>query len=218
MTAVQNVLENKQLVHIASEIIVLIGLTFYFSSKNKKLLSHIEGLSQRLEDQEDRIQKLEDSKASMEQTIKQLENNLNLLTQRCRESFTEIDRRLFNMADSSVKVPLASVDPPKPRPVISSQRPVHVKSVIKVPMESIKTEPLVKFSPEAKVKKTEKVEVIEDDPSDAEDDQEEVEPSEEDQDSPEEDEIDSDDADNSDLDKEIAIELRDISSHSKPVK
>ena len=52
-------LENKQIVHIATEIVVLIGITFYFSSKNKKLLEHIEDLSQRLEEQEDMIQKHE---------------------------------------------------------------------------------------------------------------------------------------------------------------
>jgi len=52
-------LQNKQVAHVATEIVVLIGLTFYFSSKNKKLLEHIEDLSQRLEDQEDTIQKHE---------------------------------------------------------------------------------------------------------------------------------------------------------------
>ena len=50
-------LEHKNLIHIATEIGVLVGLTFYFSSKNKKLLEHIEDLSQRLEEQEDLIQK-----------------------------------------------------------------------------------------------------------------------------------------------------------------
>ena len=63
-------LENKQIVHVATEIVVLIGLTFYFSSKNKKLLDHIEDLSQRLEDQEDMIQK-------HEQIIKQLVQVIN---------------------------------------------------------------------------------------------------------------------------------------------
>ena len=55
-----NLIENKQqMFHIASEIVVLFGITFYFNQKNKKLLSHIEDLSQRVEDQEDIIQKHE---------------------------------------------------------------------------------------------------------------------------------------------------------------
>ncbi len=63
-------LENKQIIHIATEIIVLIGITFYFSSKNRKLSAHIEDLSQRLEDQEDLIQK-------HEQIIRQLVQAVN---------------------------------------------------------------------------------------------------------------------------------------------
>lgn len=59
MAEVSKLFDNKQLVHIASEIVVLSGLTFYFSSKNKRLLAHIEELSQRIEEQEDRIQKFE---------------------------------------------------------------------------------------------------------------------------------------------------------------
>lgn len=54
-------LENKQMIHIASEVVVLMGLTFYFSSKNKKLMGHIEELAQKVEAQEDQIQKLETS-------------------------------------------------------------------------------------------------------------------------------------------------------------
>ena len=60
-----SLLQNKQIAHIATEVVVLLCVTFYFSSKNKKLLEHIEDLSQRLEDQEDSIQK-------HDQIIKQL--------------------------------------------------------------------------------------------------------------------------------------------------
>ena len=63
-------LENKQIIHIATEIVALIAIVFYFSSKNKKLLDHIEDLSQRLEDQEDLIQK-------HEQIIRQLVQKVN---------------------------------------------------------------------------------------------------------------------------------------------
>jgi outer membrane biosynthesis protein TonB len=63
-------LENKQIIHIVTEIIAIAVIIFYFSSKNKKLLGHIEDLSQRLEDQEDIIQK-------HEQIIKQLVQAIN---------------------------------------------------------------------------------------------------------------------------------------------
>ena len=63
-------LEKKDIIHIATEIVVLIGITFYFSSKNKKLLDHIEDLSKRLEEQEDLLQK-------HEKIIMQLVQNIN---------------------------------------------------------------------------------------------------------------------------------------------
>ena len=45
------------MVHILSEVVVLVGLTFYFNQKNKKLMAHIEDLAQRVEEQEDLLQK-----------------------------------------------------------------------------------------------------------------------------------------------------------------
>jgi hypothetical protein len=57
----KKLLDNKQLIHITAEVVVLTGLTFYFSSKNRTLMGHIEELAQRLEEQEDHIQKLEQS-------------------------------------------------------------------------------------------------------------------------------------------------------------
>lgn len=52
-------MENKQMIHIASEIVALVGLTFYFNQKNKKLLGHIENLAQKIEEQDDLLQKHE---------------------------------------------------------------------------------------------------------------------------------------------------------------
>lgn len=47
------ILENKHLVHIASEIVIIVGLTFYFNQQNKKLKSIIDDLSQRIEEQDE---------------------------------------------------------------------------------------------------------------------------------------------------------------------
>ena len=50
--------DNKQLmIHVVSEVVVLVGITFYFNQKNKTLLAHIEELAQRVEEQEDLLQK-----------------------------------------------------------------------------------------------------------------------------------------------------------------
>ena len=45
------------MIHVVSEVVVLVGLTFYFNQKNKKLVAHIEDLAQRVEEQEDLLQK-----------------------------------------------------------------------------------------------------------------------------------------------------------------
>jgi hypothetical protein len=62
-------LENKQIIHIATEVVVLMGITFYFSSKNKKLFKHIEELSHKVEDLEDILQKHEQIIRQLVQTI-----------------------------------------------------------------------------------------------------------------------------------------------------
>jgi hypothetical protein len=70
-------MENKQMIHIASEIVVVIGLTFYFNQKNKKLMSHIEDLSQRIEEQEDLLQKHEQIIKKLVESIKQYQSEFN---------------------------------------------------------------------------------------------------------------------------------------------
>ena len=50
--------DNKRfMIHLGCEVVALIGVTFYFTQKNKKLLAHIEDLAQRVEEQEDLLQK-----------------------------------------------------------------------------------------------------------------------------------------------------------------
>lgn len=54
------IFQNKQqLIHIASEFIIIIAVVYYFSSKNRKLLQYIEDLSQRLDEHEEVIKKQE---------------------------------------------------------------------------------------------------------------------------------------------------------------
>jgi hypothetical protein len=63
-------METKQIIHIASEIVILVALTVYFTQKNKRLSKHIQELAQRLEEQEDVIQR-------HEQVIRKMVNIIN---------------------------------------------------------------------------------------------------------------------------------------------
>jgi hypothetical protein len=51
--------ENKTVVHIVIEGIVIFGMFYYFSSKNRKLVDHIEELTQRIEEYEERMNNFE---------------------------------------------------------------------------------------------------------------------------------------------------------------
>ena len=85
-----NMMSNKNYLHVCLEVVALLGLTVYFSSKNKKLVGHIEELSQKIEEQEEQIQKLKSSiqqltqnfegfASQISQSLNQTNNNLNML-------------------------------------------------------------------------------------------------------------------------------------------
>ena len=73
-------IENKHIIHIASEIIVLLGITFYFNVKNKKIMEHIHDLSQRIEEQEDLLQKHEQVIKKLVEFIRKQEDSANTLS------------------------------------------------------------------------------------------------------------------------------------------
>lgn len=95
------ILENKQIIHIAAEILVLVGITFYFSSKNKKLSEHIEDLSQRLEDQEDLIKKHEQIIRQLVQRINSTNEGRNVPPQPVPVSTTNSGPRLGSKSSKS---------------------------------------------------------------------------------------------------------------------
>ena len=73
-------MENKQIIHIASEIVAFAGVIYYFNQKNKKLLSHIQDLSQKIEEQTELLQKHEEVIKKMTVFINQqkLNSSINL--------------------------------------------------------------------------------------------------------------------------------------------
>jgi len=63
---------NEQMVHIATEIVVILGLTFYFNQKTKKLMGCIDELNKKVQEQEELLKK-------HEQIIKQMIDFINKL-------------------------------------------------------------------------------------------------------------------------------------------
>jgi hypothetical protein len=66
------IFENKQVIHIVSEVIVLTGIIYYFSYKNKKLMTCIQELTDRVNTQEDMMKK-------QNQMIKELSDKVNYI-------------------------------------------------------------------------------------------------------------------------------------------
>jgi hypothetical protein len=62
-------LENKQLLHVAGEVVILLGVTYFITQKHKKIMAHVEDLAQRLEEQDEMIQKHEQVIRKLVETI-----------------------------------------------------------------------------------------------------------------------------------------------------
>jgi hypothetical protein len=117
-------LDNKQIIHIVSEIFVISGITIYFSSQNKKLLNHINDLTQRIDDQEELIQTHEKKIAQLVSIVENLSNNI-------KES-RSVESRPFESRPVESR-PVES-RPVESRPVDS--RPVDSRPVDSRPVES----------------------------------------------------------------------------------
>lgn len=65
-------MDNKQIIHIATEVITIVGLTIYFSKQTKKLFESIETLTTSLNEQNEVIQKHENMINKLLETVQQL--------------------------------------------------------------------------------------------------------------------------------------------------
>jgi hypothetical protein len=119
--------ENKQLIHVASEIVVLVGLTFYFNQKNKKLMNHIEDLAQRLEEQEDLLQKHEEIIKKLVQAV----NSIPKLPMTQGAPVTE-----FSTPSMSSKASIVSTSPTKVTKEILNNKQ-HSKQQVKHPKQQV---------------------------------------------------------------------------------
>ena len=92
--------DNKQqMIHIASEVVALLGISFYFSSKNATLQKHIEALSSHIEDQDSRIEvlegKLKDNKG--DKNIKQLASEFSSVFDQQQTNISNLYKKVANI-------------------------------------------------------------------------------------------------------------------------
>lgn len=107
-----SVINKKQLIHIACELVVFVALIFFFSNKTSKLASHIENLSHRLDGQQTEINRQADM-------IKRIESKI-----------AAMDARMASIGQVSTPVPRQprsrrrksrKVQPPPPPPPAQPQ-------------------------------------------------------------------------------------------------
>jgi septal ring factor EnvC (AmiA/AmiB activator) len=123
--------DKMQMIHIASEAVVALGMMFYFSSKNRKLQGYIEEISQRLEDQETTIQTLQQNVSTLETSIQQLTSKLEAVNKEISARLAAIYGYMNKIDD---KLNAISVEPvtnkkqkkksPTPEPVKKEVTPV----------------------------------------------------------------------------------------------
>ena len=170
------------MIHIASEIVVVIGLTFYFNQKNKKLMSHIEDLSQKIEEQEDLLQK-------HEQIIKKLVESINHYQSEFKQQQRQSEFKQ-QQRESNYYPPPQQVQTKNKK----NEKEIKTKSILVKPVLS-KSEPKVSFK-EDNPRKLNPPQPPKEEKEEEEEEQEEEEEEEED----------------SDLDAELSEELKELVS------
>ena len=101
-------LDNKQIIHIVSEIVIILGITFYFTQKNKKLMNHINDLTQRIEEQEDILQKHEQMITKLSDMVEELSNR--------KPGMFSMDNFAKEMKVPNSKNSIPNPTPPNPTP------------------------------------------------------------------------------------------------------
>jgi nitrogen fixation/metabolism regulation signal transduction histidine kinase len=133
---------DKQTIHIISEIVVIAGISFYFSSKNKQLLNHIEELAQKLEQQEDHIQKLElaiqQTNAKCDAIIQQMNSTFMQMGQNLNQTNANLNAVV---EDKKQKNKVKYTDPPRAKPTVEiseeSEDEEEIDKAIKAELEDL---------------------------------------------------------------------------------
>ena len=121
-------IENKHMIHIMSEIVVLLGLTFYFNQKNKKIMGHIQDLSQRIEEQEDLLQK-------HEQVIRKLVDFIGKnQSESTNTSPPEVISPNIQNKNQRKKSPTPTPTPTPPTPTPTLTKAIHTKPPLVAPV------------------------------------------------------------------------------------
>jgi hypothetical protein len=137
-------LENKQMLHIITEVIVITGLAFYFNNKNKKLASHIEDLSQRIEDLEENFQKQDTLIKTLLDRIKKQE----IALKQTQKLITNVPKS--NTVRNSTEKSTAAIPPTSP-PIVTPRMIFKSNAMPIGPSIEYVVNPAVKFNSKSRI-------------------------------------------------------------------
>lgn len=129
---IDNVFNYKDIIHVVSEIVIVIGITFYFSSKNRKMMSTIEELGKKIEEQDKMIQALKNS-------IQQIGNSLGQMNQKVQahdNGLNMLVEKMNGMGSKKISKPI--IQGRHVKPILKEEKPVRVSKIqFKKPEEPI---------------------------------------------------------------------------------
>ena len=128
-----NIFENSKIIHIASEIFVLCGFTFYVVYQNRKLSNRIDDLLQKLEEKEERLLKIENFMQQLTTVIPQInqklqmhDNQFNLLS----ELINDTKKTDSGVTTTSKKSTIRSEKETHVKPILKNEKPASRVSKI----------------------------------------------------------------------------------------
>jgi hypothetical protein len=131
-----NIFENSKIIHIASEIFVLCGFTFYVVYQNKKLSARIDDLLQKIEEKEERLLKIENFMQQLTTVIPQInqklqmhDNQFNLLTELVNETKNH-DSDVTTKSKKSTTSKIRSDKETHVKPILKNEKPASRVSKI----------------------------------------------------------------------------------------
>jgi cell division protein FtsB len=115
---------NKDMIRIAVEVIVFIGICYYFNAKNTKTLKHIEDLSQRIEEQEDENEKMRNTVHEMNGSIELLKQTI-IDNEKRTETFSLLTKHAQTPRVEKPRIQKVKTEPIKHTPLVS--KPIKSK-------------------------------------------------------------------------------------------
>ena len=130
----KSILGNKDTIRIVVEIVTLLSICYYFNSKYSNTLKHIEDLSQRIEDQDDILEKNSKTLSGLMENIDAINSHL-IGLERDKQTRPPMQPTRFEPPPQQrpPQQPTLFEPPPQQRPPPQQQRPPMQKTLFEPP-------------------------------------------------------------------------------------